>query len=469
MEIASIMNFHHNATLTNESTVFIANSFDIIFANQGAKALLEIKGDKDEKFFPIDEASIPMWQQFIERVRSQSNATCEIQLQTSTQPFVRVHGCYDELQDIVIATLQPTLIQATGTVMSMMSVFNYMDLGIVTFTADGFALDVNHKALQYIGCSKTEVLTKEHKQLLKYFTYDRESASQFYSRLERKEQASLLVKKTECSEPLYYELKVFYDENSNLFIVSIVDHTEYVKLQNELKEQNYLKELGQMSASIAHEIRNPLTALKGFVELLKSEALQEQEHYFEIMESEFKRLDTILSDLLFLANPRKIELQKVDLVEISKEVIDFMQFEALMNEVIIQLEYDEQLQHVVLGSSVRFKQVLINLLKNAVQAMEDSGNVTIRLHVTTQEVQVYVQDEGIGMDEETCKNLFSPFFTTKDYGTGLGLPLVKKVVSDFSGTIEVESTPNIGTTFILTFPNALTTQAIKQPLDFLLG
>jgi len=336
-------------------------------------------------------------------------------------------------------------------------------------TTDGCVLDVNQKALQYMGCSKNEVLTKHYSQLIKFFTYDRELAVQFFSKLQRKEKASLLIQKGEDSEPLYYELKVFFDSNSQLFIISIFDHTSYMKLQGQLKEQSYLKELGQMSASIAHEIRNPLTALKGFIELLKSEAPTEQEHYFTIMESEFQRLDIILSDLLFLSSPRKISAQKVDLVEIAKEVIDFMQFEALMHEVILQLEFDDQMQHVILGNNVRLKQMLINILKNAIQATENSGTITIQLFVTTKDVQIYVQDKGIGMDEETRKNLFSPFFTTKEQGTGLGLPLVKKVVDDFNGTIEVESELNVGTTFILTFPNALTKQPITQSMNLLLG
>ena len=146
-----------------------------------------------------------------------------------------------------------------------------------------------------------------------------------------------------------------------------------------------------------------------------------------------------------------------------------MHFEALMHEVILQLEYDEQMQHVILGNNVRLKQMLINILKNAVQATENSGTITIQLMVTTESVQIYVQDKGIGMDEEIRKNLFSPFLTTKEQGTGLGLPLVKKVVEDFNGTIEVESELNVGTTFILSFPNALTKQPNKQSTNLLLG
>lgn len=470
MSLTSSMTFQHDLHFTNESMIFVTSFREVIFANEKAKALLEFNNGKDEHLLPIDESSLSTWQRFIEQVRNHSQGQCEIQLKTAEQPVVTMYGSYDELHDMIMATLQvtkqPVQISEGFPAMSM---FNSMDLGIMMLNADGYVLDVNQKALQYIGCSKNEVLTTHYNQVLKFFTYDRELAVQFLNQLQRRESASLLIQKGEDNEPLYYELKVFFDTNSQLYIISIYDHTPYMRLQAQLKEQNYLKELGQMSASIAHEIRNPLTALKGFVELLKSESSTGQEHYFAIMESEFQRLDMILSDLLFLASPRKPSVQKVDVVEIVKEVIDFMQFEALMHEVLLQLQFDDQMPHVILGNSVRLKQMLINIVKNAIQATENCSAITIQLFATSRDVQIYVQDKGIGMDEETLKNLFSPFFTTKEQGTGLGLPLVKKVIDDFNGTIEVKSELNVGTTFILTFPNALTKQPIQQSIDLLLG
>ena len=470
MGLTSSMTFQHDLHFTNESMIFVTSFREVIFANEKAKALLEFNNGKDEHLLPIDESSLPTWQRFIEQVRNHSQGQCEIQLKTAGQPVVTVHGSYDELHDIIMATLQvtkqPLQISESFPAMSM---FNSMDLGIMVLTADSHVLEVNQKALQYIGCSKNEVLTKHYNQVLKFFTYDRELAVQFLNKLQRRETASLLIQKDEDNEPLYYELKVFFDTNSQLYIISIYDHTSYMRLQAQLKEQSYLKELCQMSASIAHEIRNPLTALKGFVELLKSESPTGQDHYFAIMESEFQRLDMILSDLLFLASPRKPSVQKVDVVEIVREVIDFMQFEALMHEVILQLQYDDQMPHVILGNNVRLKQMLINIVKNAIQATENCGAITIQLFATSRDVQIYVQDKGIGMDEETLKNLFSPFFTTKEQGTGLGLPLVKKVIDDFNGTIEVKSELNVGTTFILTFPNALTKKSIQQSMDLLPG
>lgn len=468
MVLAPSTDFHQDSQLANQCTIFVSKSLEIIFVSKQTRSLLELK--ENECFLPIAEDSISTWQEFIDQACQQFQASGEIQMQTSTPTIITVSGKYDELYDIVIVTIQdikqPTREQSNWPVISM---FNQIEMGMVVFDANGHILDVNQKALQYMGFTKTEVLTKHFKQLLKYFTYDYTSASQFFENIEKKVPSTLLLQKSDGAEQFYYEIKVMYDCDNNIYIISVFDHTAYMRLQDQVKEQCYLKELGQMSASIAHEIRNPLTALKGFMELIKSEAPATQESYFSIMDQEFQRLDSILSELLYLSSPRKSSLEKVDLVELSKEAIDFMQFEALMHNVILQLEVDEQLPHLVVGNEGRLKQMLINLIKNAIQAMNQQGNISIRLHATQYNVQLCVQDEGIGMSEEAYKNLFKPFFTTKDQGTGLGLPLVKKIMDDLNGVIEVESMPNIGTTFILTFPNALTNHVIRQRGNILPG
>ncbi len=152
MGSASSMTFHHDLHFTNESMIFVTSFREVIFANEKAKVLLEFNDNKDNHLLPIDEASLHTWQQFIEQVRNHSQGQCEIQLKTSTQPSVTVHGSYDELHDIIIATLQvakqPLQMSESWPAMSM---FNSMDLGIMMLTTDGYVLDVNQKALQYIG------------------------------------------------------------------------------------------------------------------------------------------------------------------------------------------------------------------------------------------------------------------------------------------------------------------------------
>ena len=452
MILAPSTDFHQEAQLVH-CTIIVSTALEIVFVSKQAKALLELA--EDEYVLPLAADSVAKWQEFIERACRQSGVVEEIRVETSVPAVLTLSGRYDELQDRVIVTIQDIKKQAhKQEIWSSVSVFNQIELGMIVFDAKGHILEINQKAMQYLGLDKSKVLSAHFKKMLKYFTYEYTAAAEFFENIEKKVAATLLLQKSEGADIFYYEIKAMYDYDNGIYITSIFDNTDYMRLQDQVKEQSYLKELGQMSASIAHEIRNPLTALKGFMELIKSEAPVSQESYFSIMDQEFERLDSILSELLFLSKPRSMNVEQVDLVELAKEAIDFMQFEALMHHVILQLEVDEKLSHVVLGNGGRIRQMLINLVKNAVQAMDKQGSISIRLHATSSYVQLCVQDEGIGLSKEAYNNLFKPFFTTKDQGTGLGLPLVKKIMDDANGTVEVESMPYIGTTFILTFPHA---------------
>lgn len=467
MILAPSTDFHQEAQLVH-CTIIVSTALEIVFVSKQAKALLELA--EDEYVLPLAADSTAKWQEFIERACRQSGVVEEIRVETSVPAVLTLSGRYDELQDRVIVTIQDIKQQAQGQeIWSSVSVFNQIELGMIVFDAKGHILEINRKAMQYLGLDKSKVLSAHFKKMLKYFTYEYTAATEFFENIEKKVAATLLLQKSEGADIFYYEVKVMYDYDKGIYITSIFDNTEYMRLQDQVKEQSYLKELGQMSASIAHEIRNPLTALKGFMELIKSEAPVSQESYFSIMDQEFERLDSILSELLFLSKPRNMNVEQVDLVELAKEAIDFMQFEALMHHVILQLEVDEKLSHVVLGNEGRLRQMLINLVKNAIQAMDKQGSVCIRLHATSSYVQLCVQDEGIGLSKEAYNNLFKPFFTTKDQGTGLGLPLVKKIMDDANGTVEVESMPNIGTTFILTFPHALANQMMRLRGNMLPG
>ena len=467
MILAPSTDFHQEAQLVH-CTIIVSTALEIVFVSKEAKALLELA--EDEYVLPLAADSTAKWQEFIERACRQSGVVEEIRVETSVPAALTLSGRYDELQDRVIVTIQDIKQQAQKQeIWSSTSVFNQIELGMIVFDAKGHILEINQKAQQYLGLDKSKILSAHFKKMLKYFTYDYTAATEFFENIEKRVAATLLLQKSEGADIFYYEVKVMYDYDKGIYITSIFDNTEYMRLQDQVKEQSYLKELGQMSASIAHEIRNPLTALKGFMELIKSEAPVSQESYFSIMDQEFERLDSILSELLFLSKPRNMNVEQVDLVELAKEAIDFMQFEALMHHVILQLEVDEKLSHVVLGNEGRLRQMLINLVKNAIQAMDKQGSVCIRLHATSSYVQLCVQDEGIGLSKEAYNNLFKPFFTTKDQGTGLGLPLVKKIMDDANGTVEVESMPNIGTTFILTFPHALANQMMRLRGNMLPG
>ena len=211
--------------------------------------------------------------------------------------------------------------------------------------------------------------------------------------------------------------------------------------------------MGRLSASITHEIKNLVTSLKGFVELLKDNTTEEGKKYLHVMESEMERMESILSELLYLSKPSKAFEEKVSLLQILKEVVQIMQPHAYSNNVFIRLKSEDNCDSTILGNVNQLKQVFINLVKNAIEVMKKGGTITIELKDVHNKIQVSVQDEGIGIPEENLSKLFTPFFTTKEQGTGLGLCLVKKVVDEHQGKIVVKSNVGVGRPFILEFPN----------------
>ncbi|WP_412176979.1 ATP-binding protein [Lysinibacillus macroides] len=207
-----------------------------------------------------------------------------------------------------------------------------------------------------------------------------------------------------------------------------------------------------MAASIAHEIRNPLTSLKGFTELLKLNADDESRMYLSVIDSELQRMEQILSELLVLSKPTTMKMELLELDQLVKQVIEFMLPDALMKDIAIQYISPSQ-QIYIGGNENRLKQVFVNLIKNAMESMHSGGTITIEMLTNDCAIaELLIKDEGAGMDSTTLKNLFQPFYTTKTKGTGLGLAFVKKVIEEHDGAIGVNSELQKGTSFHLQFP-----------------
>ncbi|WP_264987393.1 sensor histidine kinase [Lysinibacillus piscis] len=210
--------------------------------------------------------------------------------------------------------------------------------------------------------------------------------------------------------------------------------------------------LDKWQPSIAHEIRNPITSLKGFTELLKLNADNESLMYLSVIDTELQRMDQILSELLVLSKPANMKVELVELDYLMKQVIEFMLPDAIMKNIMIQ--YSATSPIYIGGNSGRLKQVFINLIKNAMESMHTGGTITVELKkIDCSMVTVVIKDEGMGMDSQTLQNLFQPFYTTKSTGTGLGLAFVKKVIEDHEGFISVDSELQKGTAFQLYFPS----------------
>ncbi|WP_035178546.1 PAS domain-containing sensor histidine kinase [Alkalihalobacterium bogoriense] len=222
------------------------------------------------------------------------------------------------------------------------------------------------------------------------------------------------------------------------------DITEQKLTEQQLVKSEKLSAVGQLSASIAHEIRNPLTALKGFLQIMMSSPYNIKENYLSIMSDELARIELITGELLMAAKPHVLQFANENIKEIVQDVMTLLQSQALINNVTLHLRSDLIPPIYCVGNQL--KQVFINLIKNAIEAMPNGGNVYINLYKHDDIVTIEIRDEGFGIEKEILENIGLPFYTTKQKGTGLGMMTCFKIIESHNGTMDVKSVKGKGTT-----------------------
>jgi signal transduction histidine kinase len=258
-------------------------------------------------------------------------------------------------------------------------------------------------------------------------------------------------------------------------ILSLADHfatvVENSKLYDKMRERDRLAALGEMSAGLAHEIRNPLGAIKGAAQCLDPNELPlEEKEFIEVIVEEVNRLNGVVSAFLDYARPLKQNFGPTDLNEVVQRTLKLIQTE-VPKQVTIKEELSDGLARVD-ADAEQLKQVLLNLVQNATQALGDQeGSITLRTlkperfgDFRSQEmVELQVSDTGPGIPADQQLNIFVPFFTTKQQGTGLGLAICQRIVKNHGGTITVQSRPGEGTTFVIRLPALIAEQSSSSP------
>ncbi|PFO10222.1 PAS domain-containing sensor histidine kinase [Bacillus sp. AFS076308] len=232
-------------------------------------------------------------------------------------------------------------------------------------------------------------------------------------------------------------IPTFYQNTPARHII-IRDVTERKKTHELLLNSEKLNVAGQLAAGIAHEVRNPLTAIKGFLQLMESED-KGNKSYFDIIESEMDRIELILSELLVLAKPHELKFGPIDLITLLENVKTLIDTQAVINGIRIETKYNYQ-NFTINSDQNQLKQVFINILKNAVEAMPQGGFITIEVkQYGCNMVKIFFKDTGFGMSPEILKRVGEPFFTTKEDGTGLGIMISKQIIENHGGTINIWS------------------------------
>ncbi|MBP2120679.1 PAS domain S-box-containing protein [Cohnella lubricantis] len=226
------------------------------------------------------------------------------------------------------------------------------------------------------------------------------------------------------------------------------DVTEKRRAEEALRKSEKLSVVGELAAGIAHEIRNPLTSLKGFMQLLK----EQNTHYIDIMLSELERINNIVNEFMSMAKPHSIRFVKVNLPTVIEEIVSFMQPQALLHNAEITIQLQNRLGFFWCEPN-QIKQLLMNLLKNAMEAMPDGGEVRIEAYREEDEtIVLQVTDHGKGIPEEGMARLGEPFYSLKENGTGLGLAVCHRIVEAHNGRLTFRSQLGKGTAVEIAFP-----------------
>jgi signal transduction histidine kinase len=252
---------------------------------------------------------------------------------------------------------------------------------------------------------------------------------------------------------LYFTLKpVFNNGRINEIIGTAVDLTKLKEMEAQIRENEKLGVLGELAAGIAHEVRNPLTTLKGFLQLIKADRNLYDPSFIELMLTEVDRIEMITDEFMSVARPHAHLFKRENIVETLQFVVQFMQPQALLKGVDIHLKSNGTLPTLICEKN-QLKQVFINLIKNAIEAMPKGGNIYIEIKQSSLSfIEILIRDEGIGIPEEVVEKLGQPFFTLKDGGNGLGLMMCRKIIDAHQGSMEIVSKIGIGTTFIVRLP-----------------
>lgn len=248
-------------------------------------------------------------------------------------------------------------------------------------------------------------------------------------------------------------------ENATLYRNLEEVHQELKETQTLLVQREKMAALGELSSTVAHQIKNPLVSIGGFARRLYRSIPAEtpEKRYTQTIIIEVARLERILSDILDYTSAEAMALKECDLREVLEDSLSMISEGFNGKEIQLVKEFDEKIPRVI-GDHQQLKQVFYNLITNARQAMKGGGTLSIRVYPFVKNgsscVKVEVKDTGKGIDPENLHHIFNPFYTTKESSSGLGLPIVYKIVISHRGQIEVDNQPGKGVTFIITLPVA---------------
>ncbi len=335
-----------------------------------------------------------------------------------------------------------------------------LPVGIIATDRDGYITTFNESAEKMTGIERGDALGKNTGVVLPEafadFFSNSESAGSTKDQSAGREKEIVVTAESKKQHYLCHMIAVEgsqSDQQGRVLLVS--DLTQLKDLEREMRENERLAAVGRMAAGVAHEVRNPLSSIKGLALLLKGKFAENSSdsEAASLLIEQVERMNRTVSELLSFARPAPLNLQKVSPKELLDDTLRLIETDASNSGINTRLEVTPDLSDIAADRD-RLNQVFINLLLNGVQAMEQGGELTVTAENSEEgkTVLIKVHDNGCGIPPENIPQLFYPYFTTKTGGTGIGLAISQKIVSDHKGTIMVDSTEGKGTTVTVELP-----------------
>jgi len=336
------------------------------------------------------------------------------------------------------------------------NVVEKMPVGLVAMDGNGRIVSFNQTAEATLRLASDQVIGRTAFEVLPHQVLDLVSALKNGTR-------TAIGKELDCSfpdgrmVPLDVTLSSLKGEDGTVWgtIILCRDLTEVQGLKREVETSRRLASLGRLAAGVAHEIRNPLSSIKGFATYFKERYRDnpDDQKTSEIMIQEVDRLNRVITQLLEFARPPAIQKKRASLQSLIQHSLKMIERQASAKEIQVRSYLPSEIKEVELDPD-GINQVLLNLYLNAVEAMDQGGTLTVSLHRQERSpwVKVAVSDTGRGISREDLEHVFDPYFTTKQTGTGLGLAIVHKIIEAHGGEVKAESDVGRGTTVTVLLP-----------------
>jgi len=313
-------------------------------------------------------------------------------------------------------------------------------LGVIVVQANGEIVFANERFREFFSLQEEDI-NKNIEEIFKFLFPDYSPISPPI-RLGVVRGEDVFVWRTEEGRRVFQRLSIPLPEGGA--VVFFRETQEPVVLDEKLLRADRLSLIGQMAAGTAHEIRNPLTAIRGFLQLLlpslEGKGLEQEANYVRLILKEVDRIGSLIDQFLLLGKPREVRYKKVDALEVLRDLLPVIESEALLRDAELILSLPDSLPPVIADPDL-LKQVFLNVVRNALEAMENGGSLTISAEFEVEERQIRFdfKDTGPGIPPYLLDRIFDPFFTTKTEGTGLGLSVCQRLLQDVGGHIRLTS------------------------------